>query len=155
MEDNYQDVPREEPEAALTSELKRLRNLQVYVGKGVVFRGQLSYEGTIRVDGTIEGEIQTNDCLLIGEGAVVLARVIAGTVICKGQVKGDIIARERVRLRAPAVVTGSITATIISFEEGAQFNGEVTMTGNQVLEEPEYQPEVMAIEPELAAAQAS
>ncbi len=81
MEDNYQDVPREEPEAALTSELKRLRNLQAYVGKGVVFRGQLSYEGTIRVDGTIEGEIQTNDCLLIGEGAVVLARVIAGTVI--------------------------------------------------------------------------
>ncbi len=59
------------------------------------------------------------------------------------------------RLRAPAVVTGSITATITSFEEGAQFNGEVTMTGNQVLEEPEYQPEVMAIEPELAAAQAS
>ncbi len=155
MVDNYQDGPREEPEAALTSELKRLRNLQAYVGKGVVFRGQLSYDGTIRVDGTIEGEIQTNDCLLIGEGAMVRARVTAGTVICKGRIKGDIIARERVKLRAPAVVMGSITASIISIEEGAQFNGNVTMTGSQVFEEPEYQPEVMASEPELTAAQAS
>ncbi len=155
MVDIYQDGPTQEPEAALSIETKRLRNLQAFVGKGVEFRGRLSYHGTIRVDGTIEGEVQTNDCLLIGEGAMVRARVTAGTVICKGRVKGDIIARERVKLRAPAVVTGSITAPIISIEEGARFNGEVTMMQNQVLEEPDYQPELMASEPELTATQVS
>ncbi len=155
MADIYRDSPREKPEAALPIEPKRLRNLQAFVGKGVEFRGRLSYHGTIRVEGTIEGEIQTNDCLLIGEGAMVRAKVTAGIVICKGRVKGDIIARERVKLRAPAVVTGSIAAPIISIEEGARFNGDVTMMQNQVLEEPEYQPEVMAGEPELTATQVS
>ena len=109
---------------------QRGRKVNAFIGKGVEFNGNLSYDGTIRVDGVFEGEIHTEGCLLIGEGATVTAKVRAGTVICKGKIRGDIIAREKVILREPAVLTGSLTTPILSVEEGVRFNGELTMSQN-------------------------
>jgi len=98
-----------------------------FVGKGVEFKGTISYSGTVRIDGYLDGEIHTDGVLLVGEEAVIQAKITAGTIVCKGKITGDIVAKERVRLRAPAVVSGSVKTPILSMEDGVIFNGDLEM----------------------------
>lgn len=102
--------------------------VSAFVGRGVEFKGTIIYNGTIRIDGTMEGEIQTEGCLLVGDGAVLTAKVRAGVVICKGTLRGDIVAEEKVQLLSPAVLSGSVVTPLLSVEEGVVFDGKVDMS---------------------------
>ena len=102
--------------------------INAFVGKGVSFKGVISYNGTVRIDGNLDGEIHTEGVLLVGEDAVLTAKITAGTVVCKGKITGDISAREKVKLRAPAVVNAGVKAPLISMEEGVVFNGTLEMS---------------------------
>lgn len=102
--------------------------INAFVGKGVSFKGVISYNGTVRIDGNLDGEIHTEGILLVGEDAVLNAKITAGTVVCKGKITGDISAREKVKLRAPAVVNAGLKAPLISMEEGVVFNGTLEMS---------------------------
>ena len=103
-------------------------NLSAFVGKGVNFNGVITYSGTIRVDGRLEGEIHTDGELLIGEEAVISAKITAGTVISWGKITGDIVATTKVRLNAPATLNGSVKAPLLAIEEGVVFTGTLAMT---------------------------
>ena len=98
-----------------------------FVGKGVEFKGTISYSGTVRIDGYLDGEIHTDGVLLIGEDAVIQAKITAGTIVCKGKVTGDVVATECVKLRTPAVMNGSVKAPVLSMEDGVLFNGALEM----------------------------
>lgn len=117
MENLEATVPREGNE-----------EINAFVGKGVSFKGVISYNGTVRIDGTLDGEIHTEGVLLVGEDAVLTAKITAGTVVCKGKITGDISAREKVKLRSPAVVNAGVKAPLISMEEGVVFNGSLEMS---------------------------
>lgn len=108
--------------------LDGVRDISAFVGKGVEFKGTISYKGTVRIDGYLDGEIHTDGVLLIGEDAVIQAKITAGTIVCKGKITGDVIAKECVKLRAPAVINGSVKAPILSMEDGVLFNGGLEMT---------------------------
>ena len=99
-----------------------------FVGKGVEFKGTISYSGTVRIDGFLNGEIHTDGILLIGEEAVIQAKITASTIVCKGKITGDVVAKERVKLRAPAVFNGSVKTPMLSIEDGVLFNGELEMS---------------------------
>lgn len=107
--------------------------INAFVGKGVSFKGVISYNGTVRIDGNLDGEIHTEGVLLVGEDAVLTAKITAGTVVCKGKITGDISAREKVKLRAPAVVNAGVKAPLLAMEEGVVFNGtlEMSQTGTR------------------------
>lgn len=98
-----------------------------FVGKGVEFKGTITYTGTVRIDGYLDGEIHTDGVLLIGEEAVIQAKITAGTIVCKGKVTGDVVAKECVKLRAPAVMNGSVKSPVLSMEDGVLFNGALEM----------------------------
>ncbi len=98
-----------------------------FVGKDVEFKGVITYSGTVRIDGTLDGEIHTDGGLLVGPEAVIKAKVIAGTVVCRGTIHGDILAKDQIVLCAPAVVQGSLTTPVLSMEEGVVFNGTLEM----------------------------
>jgi cytoskeletal protein CcmA (bactofilin family) len=102
--------------------------INAFVGKGVSFKGVISYNGTVRIDGNLDGEIHTEGVLLVGEDAVLTAKITAGTVVCKGKITGDISAREKVKLRSPAVVNAGVKAPLLSMEEGVVFNGTLEMS---------------------------
>ena len=102
-------------------------DVSAFVGKGVEFKGTISYSGTVRIDGYLDGEIHTDGVLLIGEDAVIQAKITAGTIVCKGKITGDVVAKERVKLRAPAVMNGSVKAPVLSIEDGVLFNGALEM----------------------------
>ncbi|UVT16356.1 MAG: polymer-forming cytoskeletal protein [Nitrospira sp.] len=98
-----------------------------FVGKDVEFKGIITYSGTVRIDGALDGEIHTDGGLLVGPEAVIKAKVTAGTVVCHGTITGDIQATNQIVLRAPAVVQGSLTTPVLSMEEGVVFNGTLEM----------------------------
>ena len=64
----------------------------------------------------------------MGEEAVITAKVTAGTVVCKGKITGDVVAKEKIKLRAPAIVNGGIKTPMLSIEEGVLFNGTLEMS---------------------------
>ncbi len=105
-----------------------------FVGKGVEFKGTITYNGTVRIDGHLDGEIHTDGTLLVGEEAVLTAKVSAGTVISKGKITGDIAAKEKVRLLSPAILNGSVKSPTLSMEEGVLFNGTIEMARAEVRE---------------------
>ena len=110
--------------------------INAFVGKGVSFKGVITYNGTVRIDGNLDGEIHTEGVLLVGEEAVLTAKITAGTVVCKGKITGDISAREKVKLRAPAVVNAGVKAPLLSMEEGVVFNGHLEMSQPSTRETP-------------------
>jgi cytoskeletal protein CcmA (bactofilin family) len=99
-----------------------------FIGKGVEFKGTISYSGTVRIDGFLDGEIHTDGTLLVGEEAVITAKVSAGTIVCMGKITGDVTAKEKIKLMAPAVLNGGVKTPLLSIEDGVLFNGTLEMT---------------------------
>ncbi len=98
-----------------------------FVGEEVTFKGTIRYKGTVRVDGHLEGEIYTDGNLIIGQKAVITAKIEAGTVTCQGTISGEIVAKKLVKLLSPAIFDGIITTPVFSMDEGVMFNGTCNM----------------------------
>src|SRR3954462_1141710 len=94
------------------------------LGRGSEFEGKLSFEGTVRVDGKLSGEIFTDDTLIIGEGAEVSAEISVGALIVEGTVHGNIHAKRSVELHTPARVRGNISTPSLSIDKGVIFDGQ-------------------------------
>lgn len=102
-------------------------DLNALLGRGSEFDGKLSFEGTVRIDGTFTGEISTSDTLIVGEGARVQAEISCGSVVVHGEVTGNIKAANGVELHRPAKVRGDITTPSLSIEKGVLFEGRSKM----------------------------
>ena len=105
-------------------------SIKAYLGENVVFKGDLSFDGTVRIDGKFEGHVNTNDTLIIGETGDVVAEIVAGTVICKGRVKGTIVAATKVEMHASSKVVGDVQSPSLTMELGAVLDGNCDMSGN-------------------------
>jgi cytoskeletal protein CcmA (bactofilin family) len=108
-----------------------------FLGKGAEFKGIISYEGTVRIDGRVEGEIITKGTLVVGESAVIQAEITAGTVVSGGRITGNVTASEKVQLLAPTVLTGAVKTPMLIIEEGVRFNGSCVMGEPNLREEPQ------------------
>jgi cytoskeletal protein CcmA (bactofilin family) len=100
------------------------------LGRGSEFEGKLSFEGTVRVDGKLSGEIFTDDVLIIGEGAEVNAEISVGAIIIEGTVHGNIHAKRSVEIHTPARVRGNISTPSLSIDKGVIFDGQCQMEQN-------------------------
>ena len=89
--------------------------------------GKLSFEGPVQIDGQIEGEIVAGDDLVIGQGALVTAKIKAASVIVAGTVSGEITATQRIEIRPSAKISGNLAAPRIVMHEGAVFEGHCAM----------------------------
>jgi cytoskeletal protein CcmA (bactofilin family) len=94
-----------------------------FLGKDVVFKGLLTLEGNIRVDGRLEGELRSTGTLTVGEHAVIRGNIMAGILITSGKINGDVIASERIKILKLGIVIGDIRTPAISIEAGAFFHG--------------------------------
>jgi cytoskeletal protein CcmA (bactofilin family) len=97
------------------------------LGKGSDFKGIVSFDGTVRVDGHVEGEIHTTGTLIVGEHAVIEGIVSAGILMNSGKINGTITAIEKVHILKPGVLVGDIRTPVIAIEEGSRFHGMCDM----------------------------
>ena len=107
--------------------------VEAFLGKGAKVVGTLTFTGPVELDGYVEGEINAQERLTIGEAAVINAKVTGSEILVKGTVNGDIYASRRLALKKPAKVVGNITAAALSIEEGVVFEGKSSMSSSQPL----------------------
>ncbi|WP_447978798.1 bactofilin family protein [Candidatus Nitrospira bockiana] len=122
-----------------------------FLGRGVDFKGVIRFDGTVRVDGRLEGEIHTTGTLIVGEHAVIKGLVVAGTVICGGRINATVTATEKVQLLKSAVLIGDIRTPALAMEEGAHHHGMCEMGANKITEQLEHEAQEAANVHNLAA----
>jgi len=115
----------------------RADDILAFLGKGVEFKGVLTYDGTVRIDGKFDGKIVTAGTLIVGETGFITAEIAAGSVVCGGKINGNIDAKKSICLQPTANVTGKLRAPRLVMESGAAFNGQSDMTG-ETAEEPAH-----------------
>ena len=98
-----------------------------FLGQGADFKGVVSCNGTIRIDGRIEGEIYTSGTLIVGEHAVIEGAVSAGVLVNSGKINGTVIAVQKIHILKPGVLVGNIRTPLIAIEEGSEFHGMCDM----------------------------
>ena len=111
----------EEPLSLITA------GLVGYLYKGSRASGQLSFQGSARIDGTVDGDIQCQGTLTIGESAEVKAKITAQVVVIRGKVEGNVSAKEKIELIAPARLIGNIDTPKLIITEGVVFDGDCSM----------------------------
>ena len=98
-----------------------------FLGKGVDFKGKAKFDSSVRIDGHFDGQIVSQDTLIIGEGGVVKGEITCETIINSGKIEGNIVASQKVQLLKPAVLIGSVRTPSFSVEEGVVFQGSCDM----------------------------
>lgn len=89
------------------------------IGADTIISGTIRAQGTVLIDGRVEGDICTDGLLIIGEGAIVVGNIYAGSVICRGLIVGDIVASEEVELLESASLNGTVRAPVFLVDDGA------------------------------------
>jgi len=105
--------------------------ITAFLGKGTEFKGVLSFEGTIRVDGKVDGEVISKDTLIAGDGAFLQGEITVGTMICSGKIVGNVNASQKVHIIAPGIVQGNIKTPKLIIEDGVTFDGKSEMAGEK------------------------
>ncbi|MBN8218626.1 MAG: polymer-forming cytoskeletal protein [Spirochaetes bacterium] len=101
------------------------------IGEGSVFEGKFYVNGSLQISGKFEGELHTEDHLIIAEPGKVKTNITSRKVTVAGTLIGNIDATEEVVLMATGRVMGNITTPVFSLQKGGISKGEVIITGGQ------------------------
>ena len=105
---------------------KETDKLESFLGMNSRFKGELNVRGTLRVDCTVEGQLDA-DNMILGESAEVKGEIKAKKIIIGGKVEGNVRAQELVEIKSKGKVFGDIFTPKLAIIEGAEFNGKVEM----------------------------
>ena len=98
------------------------------LGSNAVFKGELNFKNTLCIDGEFEGKLTTSDKLIVAEEGAVLAEIEAGIVICKGKIRGNIIASQKVEIHSTGKILGDVHTPALMIELGAVIHGKSNMS---------------------------
>ena len=101
--------------------------ITAYLGPDVHIEGKLRFENSVLIEGTFNGEIESEGSLIIGENADVDAQITTKTIAIKGKVKGSIHASERVELQGHGQLQGDIVTPSLQMDETVFFQGSCSM----------------------------
>ncbi len=104
--------------------------LSTIIGKGSRVVGTLKVDGGLRVNGYVEGSIDSNGFVTIGQSGEAKADIKAKECLVSGKVMGNITVEESLELDKTAVLDGDIIAKSVKIHNGALFNGNSSM-GNK------------------------
>lgn len=97
------------------------------IGKDTYFKGTIKAKGLIRIDGEMDGEIETQGDVVIGEGGKVALELKARNVAIAGRFEGNLEAEGKVEIRSSGVVIGSVKTNGLLVDDGAIFSGSMEM----------------------------
>ncbi len=100
------------------------------IGPDAKFKGELTFEKGVRIQGGFEGQVRTKGILHVAEGAKVAADVEAGDLKVEGEVKGNVNVSGKLTLCATARMEGDLRTNRIEMADGAVFVGNV-IVGSQ------------------------
>ncbi|MFQ5529358.1 MAG: polymer-forming cytoskeletal protein [Gemmatimonadota bacterium] len=115
MSKNKSDVPRE------------LGDVVSIIGPGMKVVGDVSSDGTIRVEGRVEGSVTAAKSVVVGKDGMVKGDISTQDAIIAGKVNGSVSAESRIELQATCRVQGDIRSRRVKLDEGGQVDGQLHM----------------------------
>jgi cytoskeletal protein CcmA (bactofilin family) len=101
--------------------------LNGFLDRGAIFKGEMEFEDTMRIDGKFNGRIASKNELIVGESAHIEGDIHVGRITINGTVVGKIVATQRVEIHRNGKVYSDIDTPALVIEEGAIFQGNCTM----------------------------
>lgn len=120
MQKSRADAPRE------------LGDVVSIIGPGMRIVGDCSSDGTIRVEGKVEGSVNAGKSVVVGKDGVVKGDIATQDAIIAGTVDGSVTAESRVELQASCRVQGDIRSRRVKLDEGGQVDGQLHMGATAV-----------------------
>ncbi len=110
------------------------------IAGGMNIVGDCETDGTIRIEGRVEGSVRAGKSVVVGRGGEVVGDIITQDAIISGRVSGNIAAESRLELQATCDIQGEIRSRRVQLDEGARFNGQIHMedsSGSRTVKQPE------------------
>ena len=105
---------------------RRKEDITLFLGNGSSLKGDMHFNGTARID-----DIRGEGTLMVGPTAAIEGDIRVGSVVISGSVVGNVVAMERLEIRAPGKVAGDISAPLVVIDEGVIFEGHCRMADDQ------------------------
>ena len=106
-------------------------SINTVIGKGSEIKGNIKVNGVVRIDGDIDGNLETDGNVIIGENARIRGNINAKSIIVGGIILGNIFANESVRVLANSIVIGDILSHKVQIEDDALVNGKCISIRNE------------------------
>lgn len=119
------------------AEVGNPQDFPTILGPDATFKGELSFDKGMRLQGRFEGKINTPGRVHITKEAKMMADVEAGAIIVEGDVHGNLSASDRIELKQTARYEGDLRASKLVVDEGAIFSGHVTVGPEAIKTRPQ------------------
>jgi cytoskeletal protein CcmA (bactofilin family) len=124
------------------------------IAHGMKIVGDCETDGTVRVEGHVEGTIRAGKSVVVGRGGEVTGDIITQDAVVSGRINGNIVAESRLELQSTCDIQGEIRSRRVQLDEGARFNGQVHMedpsTSGVIKSTPRPEVEQSATPPRVA-----
>jgi len=107
-------------------------NSKNVLSSDVEIKGNLKFSGELTLEGKLEGEINSDGVLHLGETGAVNGNLNVSSVIVRGKINGNVTAKDRIEIKSKAEVFGDIRAAKLVIEEGVTFVGKTEVNPNKV-----------------------
>lgn len=102
--------------------------VETILGKSTELKGDLKSSGSLRVDGRLEGTLETSGDLIVGETGVLVANVQAASVVVAGEIQGQVRATARLEVAPTGRIRGDVETPLLVVNEGGRLDGKCSMT---------------------------
>lgn len=111
------------------------------IAAGMSVVGDCETDGTIRIEGKVEGTVRAGKAVVVGKEGVVDGHVVTQDAVISGRVTGTVTAESRLEVQATARIDGEVAALRMQLEEGAELNGRLSMGEGVRSSSPTPEPE--------------
>lgn len=112
---------------------KILTNLAIdtVIADGITLKGDIIGKGAIRIDGKVEGNVELDKGVILGEKAEVVGTIKSSEVVIYGKLIGDLTCKE-LHIKSSGRIDGNILVQTFSVEMGGKYNGNLKMNSNEI-----------------------
>ena len=103
------------------------QQVNTILGEGAHFKGELHSQLSVRIDGVIEGDVQSQGEVYVGVNSKIMANIVAKRIVVAGEVVGNIEALQGLEICSTGRVYGDISGARLVIEKGAVYRGRVNM----------------------------
>src|SRR6476469_1752224 len=156
-DDNNHSANREEPKTQTTIDNPNSNPMADHGGKDILssdveIKGSIKFQKELLIDGKVEGDINSDGILTVGENAVIRGEIKTKSISVYGKVHGNITVSERCELKSKCVLQGDLKAARLVIEEGATFIGKSEVTTGAISAKAAPRPEVVRSSEPIKAA---
>jgi len=105
---------------------KKTDKVETFIGGNSTFKGEINTSGTIRIDGTLEGNV-ISDWVVLGEKGIIKGDITSSGIIVGGRIEGNVKAKDIIEIKSKGKIIGDIQTPKLTIMEGGIIEGRTTM----------------------------